>query len=514
MTYLLGLDLGTTGAKAILMDENGKVISRAFEEYPIHVPRPGWSEQDAEDWWKASVEVVRRAIRQADARPGDIAGVGLTGQMHGLVLLDGSGKVLRRPILWNDQRTAEQCSWITERLGGEDKAIELTCNPILTGFTAPKLIWVRQNEPEIYARAKMVLLPKDYIRFRLTGVYATEVSDASGTSLFDVRGRKWSEQVLEPLDLPFEMLPEVYESTQVSGEVSREASELTGLNPGTPVVGGGGDQAAGAVGNGVVREGVISATIGTSGVVFAHTDEVKVDPAGRLHSFCHAVPGKWHLMGVMLSAGGSLRWFRDKLGAPEVQVANACDIDPYELLTAEASTVPCGCEGVVFLPYLSGERTPHKDPDARGVFFGLSLRTGKGHLVRAIMEGVAFGMRDSLEIMKTLGVPMREIRASGGGARSKLWCQIQADVYGVDIHVMEIEEGPAFGAAIIAGAGVGLYRSVESACDEVVKISGKISPNQDCVRVYERFYKMYGDVYQSLKPKFRELRELGRDEGD
>lgn len=508
MTYLLGLDLGTTGAKAILIDEKGRVASRAFEEYTIHVPKPGWSEQDVEDWWRASVKVIRNAIDYAKARPEDVAGVGLTGQMHGLVLIGDSGEVLRRPILWNDQRTAEQCSWITEILGGEVEAIKLTCNPILTGFTAPKLIWVRQNEPGIYAKAKKVLLPKDYIRFKLTGVYASEVSDASGTSLFDVRRRVWSDKVLDLLELPRDILPEVYESTQVSGEVSWEAAALTGLKAGTPVVGGGGDQAAGAVGNGVVKEGIISATIGTSGVVFAHTDEVRVDPDGRLHSFCHAVPGKWHLMGVMLSAGGSLRWFRDKLGAPEVQVANACGIDPYELLDAEASKVPCGCEGVIFLPYLSGERTPHKDPSARGVFFGLSLRTSKGHLVRSIMEGVAFGMRDSLEIMKDLGLPTKEVRASGGGARSKLWRQIQADVYGVDIYTMDIEEGPAFGAAIIAGVGVDLYTSVERACEEVVRTSGKVSPEPRCSKLYEGHYRIYKELYRCLKPKFRELGEL------
>ena len=508
MAYLLGLDLGTTGAKAILIDERGKVVSRAFEEYPIYVPRPGWTEQNAEDWWRASVEVIRRAVSQAKAKPEDIGGIGLTGQMHGLVLLSNSGEVLRRPILWNDQRTAEQCTWITERLGGENEAIKLTCNPILTGFTAPKLIWVRQNEPEIYAKAKKMLLPKDYIRFKLTGVYASEVSDASGTSLFDVRRRSWSEEVLDLLELPRDILPEVHESVYVSGEVSHEAGGLTGLKPGTPVVGGGGDQAAGAVGNGVVREGIISATIGTSGVVFAHTNELRVDPDGRLHSFCHAVPGKWHLMGVMLSAGGSLRWFRDKLGAPEVQVANACGMDPYELLAAEASKVPCGCEGVIFLPYLSGERTPHKDPNARGVFFGLSLRTSKGHLVRSIMEGVAFGMRDSLEIMKSLGVPIKEVRASGGGARSRLWCQIQADVYGIDLYTMEIEEGPAFGAAIIAAVGVGLHASVEKACEEAVRTSGKVSPEPGCAKLYEKNYKIYRELYQCLRPRFRELEEL------
>jgi len=505
MTHLLGLDLGTTGAKAVVIDETGKVVSRATEEYPLIVPRPGWSEQDAGDWWRASATAIRRAIASAEVDPGEIEGIGLTGQMHGLVLLDGEGKVLRNPILWNDQRTAEQCAWMTEKLGGERETIRLTCNPVLAGFTAPKLMWVRQNEPGIYSHARKMLLPKDFIRFKLTGTCATEVSDASGTSLFDVRKRKWSEEVLERLDIPFAMVPDVHESTATTGEVSRGASDETGLRVGTPVVGGGGDQAAGAVGNGIVRPGVISATIGTSGVVFAHTDEVKVDPEGRLHTFCHAVPGKWHVMGVMLSAGGSMRWFRDKLGSPETEIARSRSADPYDLLVAEAEGVPCGSEGLVFLPYLSGERTPHKDPDARGVFFGLSLRTGKGHLVRAIMEGVAFGMRDSLEIMKETGISVTQVRASGGGARSELWRQIQADIYGVELHRMEAEEGPAFGAALLAGVGVGAYRSVEEACDITVKTAGLVQPRPENMAVYERCYSIYKDLYHSLKPSFKGL---------
>ena len=508
MTRLLGLDLGTTGAKAVVIDEAGKVVSRATEEYPLIVPRPGWSEQDAGDWWKASVKAIRMAMTLAEVDPGDIEGVGLTGQMHGLVLLDGEGKVLRNPILWNDQRTTEQCAWITEKLGGEREAIRLTCNPVLAGFTAPKLIWVRQNEPSIYSRARKMLLPKDFIRFKLTGGYATEVSDASGTSLFDVRKRRWSDEIAGELDIPSAMLPDVHESTIVTDEVSRGASDETGLRAGTPVVGGGGDQAAGAVGNGIVRPGVISATIGTSGVVFAHTDEVKVDPEGRLHTFCHAVPGKWHVMGVMLSAGGSMRWFRDRLSSQEVQAAKERSIDPYDLLTSEASKVPPGSEGLLFLPYLSGERTPHKDPDARGVFFGLSLRTGKGHLVRAIMEGAAFGMRDSLEIMKSMGVPIMQVRASGGGAKSELWRQIQSDIYGVELYMMEAEEGPAFGSALIAGVGVGTYGSVEEACDKAVRTSGLVEPVPENIELYDRRYQMYTKLYQSLRPTFKELARL------
>ena len=505
MTRLLGLDLGTTGAKAVVIDETGKVVSRATEEYPLIVPKPGWSEQDAGEWWKASSNAIRRATEQAGINSGDVEGVGLTGQMHGLVLLDGAGEVLRNPILWNDQRTAEQCAWITGKLGGEREVIRLTCNPVLAGFTAPKLIWVRQNEPSIYSHVRKMLLPKDFIRFKLTGDYATEVSDASGTSLFDVRKRNWSHEVLEGLGIAPDMVPDVHESTVITGEISSEASNETGLRRGTPVVGGGGDQAAGAVGNGIVRPGVVSATIGTSGVVFAHLDEVKVDPEGRLHTFCHAVPGKWHLMGVMLSAGGSLRWFRDKLGSLEVEAAKERSIDPYDLLASEASKVPAGSEGLLFLPYLSGERTPHKDPDARGVFFGLSLRTDKGHLVRSIMEGVAFGMRDSLEIMKNMGVPIAQVRASGGGARSGLWCQIQSDIYGTELYRMATEEGPAFGSALIAGVGVGTYSSVEAACDKAVRTSASVKPDPGNVKLYDRYYKMYTNLYQSLKTDFKEL---------
>jgi len=508
MACLLGLDLGTTGAKAILIDEDGKVISKALVEYPLIVPKPGWSEQDAASWWKASAEAIKKTMDSANVEAGSVAGVGLTGQMHGLVPLDGAGNVLRNPILWNDQRTADQCEWITARLGGEGDAIRLTSNPILPGFTAPKLIWIRQNEPRIFSKIRKILLPKDYIRFKLTGAYATEVSDASGTSLFDVRRRRWSDEVLEKLDIPRDLLPDAHESTVVSGEISREVAGLTGLKAGTPVVGGGGDQSAGAVGNGIVKPGVISATIGTSGVVFAHTDDVKVDPEGRLHTFCHAVPGKWHVMGVMLSAGGSMRWFRDKLGSPETEMAKAHGMDPYDLLTEAASKVPCGSEGLLFLPYLTGERTPHKDPNARGVFFGLSLRTDKAHMVRAVMEGVAFGMRDSLEIMKGMGLSITQVRASGGGARSELWQQIQADIYGVELYRMEAEEGPAFGAALIAGVGAGVYPSIQEACDRTVKTTGLVKPNTENVATYDKYYSLYRELYRSVKPRFKDLVKL------
>jgi len=499
LACLLGVDVSTTGAKALAIDEDGRAVARALEEYPMYMPRPGWAEQDPADWWAATKKAVSTVVKSLTG--GEIAGVGLTGQMHGSVFVDKGGEVLRPCIMWNDQRTALQSKWILERVGRE-RLMELVCNPPLTGFTAPKIIWVRENEPEVYRRAYKVLLPKDYIRFRLTGALATEVSDASGTVLFDVRRRRWSHEVMDALEIEHDLMPDCFESPVVSGEISGEASEETGLRRGTPVVGGGGDQAAGAVGNGVVREGVVSCTIGTSGVVFAASDEVRVDPLGRLHTFCHAVPGKWHVMGVMLSAGGSLRWFRDSLGEPEVSTARLCNTDAYELLTTEASTVEPGCEGLLFLPYLMGERTPYPDPDARGVFFGLTLRHRKPHMVRAVMEGVAYGMRDSLELVKGLGLRVEQVRASGGGARSRLWRQIQADIYGSEVVTVSVDEGPALGAALLAGVGSGVYGRVEEACDRAVTLATATKPNRQNTELYMEYYAVYRELYRVLEEEF------------
>ena len=503
---LLGIDIGTSGSKAVLVGADGNVLVSAAAEYPMYTPRPLWAEQDPHDWWTAAVAVIRLVLRGGNIKLERVAGVGLTGQMHGLVLLDERGQVLRPCIMWNDQRTGPQCEEITRRLG-LPRLMELIANPVLPGFTAPQIVWVRAHEPEIYTSVAHVLLPKDYVRYRLTGQYATEVSDASGTALLDVRGRRWSQEMLDALDIPAGWLPECFESHVPSAAISVEAAAETGLLTGTPVVGGGGDQAAQAVGSGILHEGVISVTLGTSGVVFAATDRFLLEPEGRLHAFCHAAPGRWHLMGVMLSAAGSLRWFRDTLGREEVASATASNMDAYDLLTAEAAAAPAGCEGLLFLPYLTGERTPYPDPDARGVFFGLTVRHGKAHMVRAVMEGVAFGLRDSLELMRPMGVQINQVRASGGGARSPLWRQILADVFNAEIVLTNVTEGAAFGAALIAGVGTGLYRDVDDACARAISITDRVEPGASAA-VYEDFYPVYRALYPALAPHFKQVSEV------
>lgn len=502
MPYLMGIDVGTTGTKALLIREDGTVVSKAFEEYPLYTSQPGWAEQNPEDWWRATQKSIQKVLKESGVKAEEIKGIGLTGQMHGSVFLDRDQRVLRPAILWCDQRTALQCDEMTRKVGGRERLIQLTCNPAFTGFTAPKILWVRENEPKIYEKAVKVLLPKDYIRFMLTEIYATDVADASGTLLLDVKKRKWSEEVLDALEIPKDMLPEIFESPEVTGEISGAASKATGLKRGTPVVAGAGDQAAGAVGNGVVQRGILSATIGTSGVVFAFSDEVRMDPEGRVHTFCHAVPQKWHIMGVMLSAGGSLRWFRDILGTLETRMGELTGTDPYVFLDSEAAQAKAGCEGLIFLPYLMGERTPHSDPDAKGVFFGLSLRHKKQHLVRAILEGVAYGMRDSLEIIRNLGVEIQQIRASGGGARSSLWRQIQSDIYGTELVTINVDEGPAFGAALLAGVGSKVYGSVEEACQKTIRIVSRTLPKKENAELYDKYYGVYKALYPTLKGIF------------
>lgn len=507
MSYLMGVDVGTTGTKALLGNEEGKILARSVKEYPLSTPRPNWAEQDPGDWWKATVTSIRKVIKDSGVDSRDIKGLGLSGQMHGAVVINKDYKVLRPCILWCDQRTADQCGYITKKIGPE-RLIELVSNPALTGFTAPKIIWIKENEPEIYRKIHKILLPKDYIRFRLTGNFATEVSDASGTLLFDVKKRKWSGEMLDKLEISPHLMPRCYESPEVSGKISKEAAELTGLRPGTPVVGGGGDQAAGAVGNGVVKPGIISSALGTSGVVFAFSEEVKVDPRLRAHTFCHAVPGKWHLMGVMLSAGGSLRWFRDILGQEEVKLAGEKGVDPYEILTQEAGEVSAGSEGLIFLPYLTGERTPHADPQAKGVFFGLTVRHRRNHLIRAVMEGVAYGLRDSLEILRGLGIEIKQVRASGGGARSPVWRQMQADINGVEMVTTNVDEGPAFGATLLAGVGAGIYKSVEEAAKRTIRVTSHTSPELRNVELYDKYYQLYRSLYPILKDKFRRVSDL------
>ncbi len=508
MAVVLGIDVGTSGTRALVVDEKGKILAAASSEHPSYAPKPLWSEQEPTDWWRTTAESVKAAVECAGVKVEDVKGIGLSGQMHGLVLLDKDNNVLRRAILWNDQRTAEECDDITSAAGGRKALIDLVSNPALTGFTAPKILWVRKREPEAYEKTKHILLPKDYVRFRLTGEYATEVSDASGMLLLDVKKRAWSDELLDKLDIDKALLPKVYESPEVTGRLTKEAAAATGLAQGIPVVGGAGDQAAGGIGNGIVKKGVVSATMGTSGVVFAHADEVQVDPEGRLHTFCHAVPGKWHLMGVVLSAGGSFQWFRNELGAEERAAAEKQGVDPYELLTAQAEKVPAGCEGLYFLPYLTGERTPHADPFARGAFVGLTPRHGKAAMARAVMEGATYAMCDSLSLIRGLGVPVEEIRLSGGGARSPFWARMQAAVYGQETCVTNSSEGGAYGVALLAGVGAGLWKSVEEACDATIQVTERFAADAEEVEVYDRHYPIYGSLYRALKDEFRKIAEV------
>lgn len=506
MPYLLGIDIGTSGTKTLLVDTTGRKIASVTEEYPLYTPHPLWAEQNPEDWWLATVKGIQRVFAETKIAASDIVGIGLSGQMHGSVFLDAEHQVIRPAILWCDQRTVEQCAWITERAGKETVVSE-TLNPVLTGFTAPKIVWLQQKEPQAWARVRKILLPKDYVRFRLTGEFATEVSDASGTALLNVPKRSWSETMMAACNVTREMLPTVYESPEISGRISAVIAALTGLQEGTPVVGGGGDQAAGAVGNGIVEEGIASCSVGTSGVLFAHMCKPYTDTLLRTHTFCAAVPGEWHVMGVQLSSGGSLRWYRDTFANSEMGVARTMGVDPYELLTKEAATVPAGSEGLLFLPYLTGERCPYPDPYARGVFFGLTLRHNKAYMVRSVLEGVAYGLRDSLEIFQAMGVQPAQIRLSGGGARSEVWRQIQADIFNRECVTINIDEGPAFGVALLAGVGTGIYPSVQSACAQTISVVDRTTPELQHAAVYQRYYPIYRKLYQDLRDDFHTLAE-------
>jgi xylulokinase len=490
----LGIDVGTGGSRAVLVDERGRVVASATVEHePFASPQTGWAEQDARDWWRASAAAVRSVLARDGVRAEEIGGVGLTGQMHGSVLLDERGEVLRPALIWCDQRTDAECRALTERVGAA-RLVELTCNPALTGFTLPKLLWVRGHEPEVWRRTRSVLLPKDYVRLRLTGVRATDAADASGTLLLDVAARRWSREMLEAAEIDERVLPPVFESSEIAGRVSRAGAEATGLRAGTPVVAGAGDQAAGAVGMGIVRPGAVSATIGTSGVVFAATDRPALDSAGRVHTFCHAVPNRWHVMGVTQGAGLSLRWFRDQFGAGKDDGR-----DPYERLTEEAAQAPAGAGGVLWAPYLMGERTPHLDPHARAALVGLNASHTRAHMVRAILEGVAFSLRDTFEIFAEMNVPVTAIRLGGGGARSALWRQIQADVYNRRVETVEAEEGPAYGAAVLAGVGAGAWASVDEACDAVVRVARSTDPDPRAAALLDERYAAFRRLYPALR---------------
>ena len=490
MKAFLGVDVSTTAAKALLLDEAGTVLGTASTALSLQTPRPLWSEQDPHEWWTAAARSIREVLAATRVAADDVRAVGLTGQMHGLVLLDGEHRVLRPAILWNDQRTAAQCDEIRRRLGGRAALVRLTGNDALTGFTAPKILWVREHEPDVFARARLVLLPKDYVRLKLTGEAAMDKADGSGTLLFDIARRQWSEEVLRALEIPREWLPRTFEGPEVTGTVTHEAARETGLRAGTPVVAGGGDQAAGAVGVGAVRPGVVALTLGTSGVVFAATDAPLVDPEGRLHAFCHAVPGKWHLMAVTLSAAGSLDWFRRTLAPNE----------SFDTLTAEAAAVPPGAEGALFLPYLSGERTPYPDPLARAAFVGLTLRHGRGHLTRAVLEGVALSMKDCFGLFQEAGLgAVAEVRVSGGGARSLLWRQIVASALDVELVTVNSTEGAAAGAAMLAAVGAGAAPSVEALCDATIRVTARQEPVRDWVQAYADAHPRYRALYPALK---------------
>lgn len=487
---LLGLDSSTTATKALLMDANGNVVSIGTSAYDFEAPRPLWTEQDPALWWQGTIEAVRQAIDKAGVAPADIAGIGVTGQMHGLVLLDGKGEVLRPALLWNDQRTGSQCNTIRERLGRK-KLIAITGNDALTGFTAPKILWVQENEPDVYARVAQILLPKDFVRFKLTGEYATDKAGAAGTLLFNIADRNWSPEVLEALDINPSHLPWTFEGTEVTGNLSRAAADVLGLPAGIPVMGGAGDQAAQATGVGAVEEGIIALTLGTSGVVFASSNTPAVEPEGRLHAFCHAVPGRWHMMGVMLSAAGSLRWFRD----------TAAPGTPFADLVAATENIPAGSDGLLFLPYLTGERTPHPDPYARGAFVGLTVRHTTAHLTQAVLEGVGFGLRDSFTLLEGSGLPQaRQVRISGGGAKSPEWRQILANIMNAELVTVNTSEGAAFGAALLAGVGTGHWPDVQTAANAVISITGSTKPQDEARDVYDRHYRLYRELYPALKP--------------
>ena len=504
MGYLIGVDIGTSGTKTVIFDEKGATMASATVEYPLYQPKNGWAEQEPIDWWNATVETIRRTLQISGIKPEDISGIGLSGQMHGAVFLDRNGAVLRKSIIWCDQRTAKECDEITQ-LVTRERLLEITANPALSGFTSAKILWVKNNEPEIFAKTAKILLPKDYIRYMLTGEYASEVSDASGMQLLDVRNRCWSPEVCSKLGIDMSLLGKMYESPEITGTVTAKAADVTGLKIGTPVVGGAGDQAAGAIGNGIVRSGIISSTIGTSGVVFAHSDTIAIDKKGRVHTFCHAVPGCWHVMGVTQGAGLSFRWFRDNFCGEEMRVAEQLETDAYDLMTNEAMTVPAGANGLIYLPYLMGERTPHLDPNCRGVYFGLSAMHGKKEMLRATMEGIVHSLLDCMNIIREMGIEATEVRASGGGGRSSLFRQMQADMFNTEIATVNSSEGPALGVALLAGVGSGVYKSVPEACSAAIQKKASQLPNKKDTDTYLRYHELYNKLYDSLKQDFVSL---------
>lgn len=507
MSYVIGVDLGTSGTKTVLFDEIGNVIASHTVEYPLYQEKNGWAEQDPLDWYNATITTIKTVLDKSNIDSAEIKGIGLSGQMHGLVMLDKDFNVLRKSIIWCDQRTGKECEEITEIVGAE-KVIKITANPVLTGFTASKIRWVMKNEPDVFEKCRYILLPKDYVRLMLTGELATEVSDASGMQLLDVPNRKWSKTMLDALNISEDMLGKVYESPEVTGEITQKVADITGLKKGTIVVGGAGDNAAASVGTGVVEDGKAFTTIGTSGVVYAHTSKVTIDPKGRVHTFCCAVPNCWHVMGVTQGAGLSLKWFRDNFCTSEKETAKLMGVDEYYLMDKEAEKIPVGADRLLYLPYLMGERTPHLDPNARGMFFGLSAIHGKSHMLRAVLEGVAYSLRDCVEVFKEMNINVNDMMACGGGGTSPLWRQMLADLYACDVKTVASKEGPALGVGILALTGSGVYSSVQEACANIIKTDKVQAPINDNIPKYEKYYQLYREIYPAIKEQCQKLASL------
>jgi len=507
MKYVLGIDLGTSGTKTVLFSQDGRAVCSASYEYLMYQPENGWAEQKPADWWAAAVDTISRVVKESGVNKEDIVSLGISGQMHGLVMLDESGEVLRPSIIWCDQRTQKECDEMTEKVGAK-RLIEITANPALTGFTASKILWVKNNQPDIYAKCRHILLPKDYLRYKLTGDYATEVSDASGMQLLDVPNRCWSEEVCAKLGIDMSMLGKVYESPDVTGHISKEAADMTGLSEKTLVVGGAGDNAAAAVGTGVVENGKAFTTIGTSGVIFAHSDDVTIDPKGRVHTFCCAVPGAWHVMGVTQAAGLSLQWFRNNFCGAEMEAARLMGEDVYVLMNKEIEASPIGANRLLYMPYLMGERTPHLDADCRGAFIGLNNIHTKADMMRAVMEGVTYSLTDCLNVLEGMGVKPAAMLACGGGGKSPLWRQMLADMFDLPVMTTQNTEGPALGAAILAGVGAGLYKSVPEACREMIKTNAPQAPIKENAAQYKKGYDVYTKLYPALKNIYKDLKTL------
>ena len=507
MICLLGVDLGTSGTKTVLFDAEGREVASRSVEYPLYQPQNGWAEQDPRDWWNAAVGTIRGVLEKSGVNPGDVKGLGISGQMHGLVLLDENGEPLGRSLLWCDGRTQRECDEITQAVG-EKRLIEIAANPALTGFTAGKILWVRRHQPELFARARHALLPKDYVRYRLTGVLAQEISDASGTNLLDVPARRWSKEIMDKLGLSLSLLPPLVESCEAAGAVTPEAAALTGLRAGTVVAGGAGDNMAAAIGTGVAESGRAFTTIGTSGVVFAHSDTVRIDPEGRVHTFCAAVPGAYTNMSCTLAAGLSLKWYRDQFCQAEREAAAQMGVEPYELMNREAAQSPVGANRLLFLPYLMGERSPLLDANARGAFIGLSAIHTRRDLLRAVMEGVIYSQRQNLDILRGMGVKPASMLACGGGARSPFWRQMMADVFGLPVQTVQAPESPALGAAILAGVAAGVYPDVPSASAALVRPGEALLPDAERSAAYEPYYRLYESLYPALKPACGRLAAL------